>query len=255
MARKPRVHAKSNIYHVIIRGNNKQIIFEDDEDRNFFMYRLEYYKIEYKFKILAYCLMDNHVHLVIQVCSKSISAIMQALETSYVKWFNMKYHRSGHLMQDRFKSEPIENEGYLLTVIRYVHNNPIKAGLCSSCAAYKYSSYNEYIHKAKLVDSAICLAIMNKNDFVLFHQQQNNDICLELEEYSYRLITDREALNFLRELLSKHFIEKINSMDKKMRDAFIRKFRARGMSIKQISRLTGLSIGVISRQRLSSCIC
>ena len=99
-------------------------------------------KEKYDFDIYAYCLMSNHIHLLIKEEKEPIEQIMKRIATRFVYWYNVKYQRVGHLFQDRFKSEPVENDAYFMTVIRYIHQNPLKAGLCKDISAYKYSSYN-----------------------------------------------------------------------------------------------------------------
>ena len=122
--------SESGIYHVILRGVNRQAIFEDDEDSEQFLDILEGCKAVSGFEVLAYCLMGNHVHLLMRVGKEPLSTIFRRIASKYVYWFNVKYDRVGHLFQERFKSEPVEDDAYLATVMRYIHNNPVKAGIC-----------------------------------------------------------------------------------------------------------------------------
>ena len=152
MPRGPRKRSNSSIYHVIIRGINKQIIFESDDDRYEFLSRLKSFIDENKFIMFGYCLMDNHVHLLVQEIEDDISTIIKRISASYVFWYNKKHERCGHLFQERFKSEPVETESYLLTVLRYIHRNPIEAGLSKDILDYKWSSYKEYIQEPIITD-------------------------------------------------------------------------------------------------------
>ena len=111
----------------MLRGINRQNIFEDDEDREKFIQTLSQYSSE-EVKIYAYCLMNNHVHLLLS--DENLAITMRKICANYVYWFNRKYQRCGHLYQDRYKSEAIKNDSYFITVLRYIHQNPIKAGLC-----------------------------------------------------------------------------------------------------------------------------
>ena len=116
MPRKPRQKSALNIYHVILRGINKQIIFEDKADYLQFVNILMFYKEECNFKLFAYCLMDNHIHLLVEESDVSLDEIMKRIEVKFVRWYNKKYERIGYLFQDRYKSEPVNDEKYFLTV-------------------------------------------------------------------------------------------------------------------------------------------
>ena len=196
MPRQARKKSESGIYHIMLRGINQQQIFEDEEDSLRFLETLSKYKEQCGYKIYAYCLMGNHVHILIQEGKENLSLVLKRIAGSYVYWYNWKYRRSGHLFQDRFKSEPVEDDKYFLTVIRYIHQNPIKAGMCKNIDGYKFSSYNEYINKVNLVDIDFCLGIIDKKQFIEFNNQFNDDICLDITENDYRL-TDDEAMKII----------------------------------------------------------
>ena len=108
----------------MLRGNERKDIFIDEEDKKKFIKTVIQKKADKAFKLYAYCIMNNHLHLVIQEQKEPISRIIKKIATSYAYYFNAKYKRVGHLFQDRYKSETIEDEPYLLSVIRCVHNNP-----------------------------------------------------------------------------------------------------------------------------------
>ena len=120
MARKPRKKSESQIYHIILRGNNRQDIFYNDTDRLFMLSRIEKYSEQTNIEIYAYCLMDNHIHLLVGKANPNLSKFVQKLATSYAMYFNRKYDRCGHLFQGRFKSEPVETDEYFQTVFRYI---------------------------------------------------------------------------------------------------------------------------------------
>ena len=113
MTRLARNQSSTNIYHIILRGNNKQQIFLDDEDYTRFLNIVSGYKKRYDFMLLAYCLMGNHIHLLIKTDETPLSTIMKSIVVKFVYYYNVKYQRVGHLFQDRFKSEPVETETYL----------------------------------------------------------------------------------------------------------------------------------------------
>ena len=128
MARQARQQSQSGIYHLILRGINKQVIFEDHEDRGKFLWCLRYYKESGQYQVYGYCLMSNHIHLLIKEGQEPIATTMKRIGVSYVSWFNRKYERCGHLFQDRFRSRPVESDEYFLTVLRYIHQNPVQSG-------------------------------------------------------------------------------------------------------------------------------
>jgi putative transposase len=144
MPRLPRKYNDIGIYHIMVRGNARQDIFIDDQDKRKFVKTILQKRKEGLFKIYAFCIMNNHAHLVVKELEESISKFMKRITTSYAFYFNAKYERVGHVFQDRFRSEIIKNDSYLLSVIRYVHNNPEKANI-SNKEDYGWSSYREYI--------------------------------------------------------------------------------------------------------------
>ncbi len=145
MARKPRIHIPGGYYHVMLRGNGGSDIFFSDEDR-FHFYLLMQEGIErFGHRIHAFCLMGNHVHLVIQVREISLSRIMQNLSFRYTRWVNARQKRTGHLFQGRFKALLVDEDSYLLTLVRYTHLNPVRAGMVSDPIEYPWSSHAVYL--------------------------------------------------------------------------------------------------------------
>ncbi|MGI5879834.1 MAG: transposase [Syntrophomonadaceae bacterium] len=140
MPRTARKKSETGIYNIIIRGINRQNIFEDDEDRIRFLETLDRYKEETGCELYAYCLMSNHVHLLVKENDDGLSSFMKRVNGSYAYWYNWKYDHVGHLFQDRFKSEPVDDDTYFLTVIRYIHRNPLTAGMTDGLE-YAWSSY------------------------------------------------------------------------------------------------------------------
>jgi len=143
----------------MLRGINRQDLFEDDEDKQRFIETLKTYKEKSGFSLYAYCLMSNHIHLLLKEEKEPISLIIKRISSSYVYYYNWKHSRCGHLFQERFKSEVVEDDSYLLTVLRYIHQNPVKAKIIKEIEKYKWSSYNEYTCESKMVDTNYALAI------------------------------------------------------------------------------------------------
>jgi REP element-mobilizing transposase RayT len=145
MTRLRRVYFKNAVYHVTLRGNNKQGILGTDEDKKSFLSSLSKFKSRFGFKLHGFVLMNNHAHLVIAAeLIANISKIMQAVALSYSVKFSRKYSYSGHVWQGRFRSNVIENEKYALKCINYIHNNPVRAGLVKKPGDYFWSSYHFY---------------------------------------------------------------------------------------------------------------
>ena len=155
MPSRPREISSLGIYHVIFRGVAKQIIFEYDDDYGKFLTVLRKYQPICGYKIIAYCLMSNHVHLLIKPGEIPLDRIFQRIIPSFVYWYNKKYIRVGSLFQARFRSTPINNLSQFFTVIRYIHQNPIKAAICDHPSQYRYSSYKKYFDDDLIDDSFV----------------------------------------------------------------------------------------------------
>lgn len=188
MPRQARKVSKTGIYHIMLRGINRQRVFQDDEDCCVFINSIRKVKTKSKFELYAYCIMGNHVHLLLREKDEPVSLIMQRVCSSFVYWYNIKHDRFGHLFQERFKSEAVENDKYLLTVLRYIHQNPVKAKIVEQIKDYRWSSYHEYINKNSLVDVEFIHEFFSKekkrfiDGFIEFMNQDNEDTCLDYVE-------------------------------------------------------------------------
>lgn len=245
MARTARKRSEGDIYHVIIRGVGQQIIFEDDEDRFKFLRLLDDAFTEENIIILAWCLMSNHVHLLLKAPIERISKSMMKLESMYAHYFNQTHGRSGVLFQGRYTSIPIEDDVQLLTAIRYIHMNPVKT---LKKLDSPWSSYGEYIGKNKdaYCDRKFVLDIFGGIDaFKRFHEAE--------AEHSYSLprqrISEKDALFIAREVLGKINLYDLRSMERTERDWYLAKLRKAGLSISQISRLTSIGRNIVSRAK------
>ena len=245
MPRQARIKSNSGIYHIMLRGINRQQIFEDDEDREHFLETLQNYKEQCGYAIYAYCLMGNHIHLLLKEGQENLTQVFKRVAGSYVYWYNWKYHRCGHLFQDRFKSEPVETDEYLLTVLRYIHQNPVKAKLCKHAEKYPYSSMKEYLWCAELTDIDFVLSMIAKEQFIEFHREENTDQCLDIVD-NFRM-TDEEAKKLISKIAKCDSATDFQLLDREKRDIYIQKIHKKGVSIRQISRLTGISKKIIER--------
>lgn len=145
MGRRLRYHVENGVYHVMVRGNDKQDIFFDDKDYLKMLKLLTEGVERYEFKVLAYCFMKNHIHLAIQVGKFSLSTIMHSLNSRYTRYINFTKSRVGHLFQGRFRSILVDGDRYLGDLLRYIHLNPVKAGVVSYPSEYRWSSYRDYM--------------------------------------------------------------------------------------------------------------
>jgi len=191
----PRVQRKKgefSNYHIIQRGNERKKIFIVDNDKTRFLETLARAREKYDFLVYSYCLMDNHVHLLVNDNGNDISRLMKSINVSYVAYFNRTYHRSGHLFQDRFRSELIEDDSYFLEVSRYIHNNPIKAGIVKNPNEYKWSSYSNYMGEINdtygLLNTSKILTCFSENrkqavtEYSQFSCNETNKNFLDIEE-------------------------------------------------------------------------
>ena len=145
MARPWRIQFSEAVYHIVSRGNNKQAIFLDDDDRRDFLELLAQASERFQLKIFAFCLMTNHFHLFLHTAEANLSKAMQWLNTTYTVRFHLRHHRSGHFLQGRFKSVLVTDEDHWKMLSYYVHLNPVRAGLVENPREYEWSSYRDYV--------------------------------------------------------------------------------------------------------------
>jgi len=149
MPRHPRIHAPGLLYHLMARGNNGQRVFLGRGDYEAFLKAVQTTRERHPFFLYAYVLMPNHFHLLVEVGEVPTSRLMQALLTSYARWFNRAHGRRGHVFQGRYKAVVCDRDSYLLELVRYIHLNPVRAGLVKSPGAWKWSGHNEYLGTAR----------------------------------------------------------------------------------------------------------
>lgn len=255
MPRQKRQKSETGIYHVILRGINKQIIFEDVEDYKKLLGTIESYKKKCGFKIYAYCLMGNHIHLLIEVGSESLGCIFRKIGSKYVLWYNKKYQRSGHLFQGRFKSEVVENEQYFFTLLRYIHQNPVKGQIVKHVKDYPWTSYEAYMKGSGLCDTQRVIEYLSLDldkGRVMIQEMLNaltDEKCLEYDD-AYTM-SDANASTLIKELTDLERTKTIGELDQKERNLLLFHLKGKGITYKQMARLTGVTFSVI-KQVLSS---
>lgn len=259
MPRFARRVSSTGIYHVVVRGVNRQKIFLDEEDCHQYLLTLLKIFKEEGAVLLGYCLMGNHLHLLIYVHSVNIlSLVMKRIGTGYAWWFNKKYKRTGHLFQGRFKSEPVEDDRYLLVVIRYIHLNPVKAGLVRKPEAYRWSSCATYYGKRDYLtgltgtDPILSLFDAGKSEAIqdfrrFMGEDSSTDRCLGDDQPAVRP-NDSELQREIVKLLGNRPVGELQKMGRKERNLFLRRVKKiEGCTLRQIARVTGLGYNIIYR--------
>ena len=246
MPRKSRKKSESQIYHVILRGNNRQDIFYNDADRLFMLNKIEKYSEQTSIELYAYCLMDNHIHLLVGKANPNLSKFVQKLATSYAMYFNRKYDRCGHLFHGRFKSEPVETDEYFQTVFRYILQNPEKANMCK-CFQYKWSSYQFVMNETttSFVNTEYVFTIFqNKTSLKEFIQTQNSDLCMEYENVP--VMSDTRCSMIIKEKLKIDYPSQIKTKSHDEMKQALRYLKKIGMNITQISRVTEIPRQIVA---------
>lgn len=173
MSRTARQYKYASFFHIIVQGINKEDIFKKERYINEYLKIIKKYIEELNLDIIAYCIMTNHAHLLIRTDKiEDISKLMQKVNSLYARYYNyMENGRVGYVFRDRFVSEPIDSKTYLINCIKYIHMNPVKAGIVEECRKYEFSSFNDYVERLKksswdkedILTKGDCIEICNNN--------------------------------------------------------------------------------------------
>ena len=227
------------------RGVGRQIIFEDDRDREYLLGKIRTERTAFRATIYAWCLMDNHIHLLAQGDKASLGSFMRNVLSSYALFFNKRHERVGHVFQDRFLSIPVETDEYFLEAIRYIHQNPLDAGI-TDIRSYPWSSYHEYLGDADIAETEFALGMFESTEeFDLFNQTMNGDISLDLGGGARQSSLTR-ALFIAQEALGGK-IKTLKSLPRSERDGCIELLLEKHLSIRQIEKITGIGRGIIAK--------
>lgn len=214
MSRPLRINMPDLIYHVVNRGNNRQVVFTQDIDYEHYLGILKRYKEKFQFKVFAYCLMTNHIHLLLKTSkTETISNIMKAITIAHTRYYHHKYTASGHVWQGRFKSPIVSDDEYLLTLMRYIEQNPVRAGITASPEEYIFSSCraNLSIKKDSIVDKEDNPVLLGMSSSIEERIKQYKAFTLELlDEDKVELI--RKSLGGKNNFASEKFQEQINAL-------------------------------------------
>ncbi|WP_026508612.1 transposase [Butyrivibrio sp. MC2013] len=253
MPRKPRTLSSTGIYHIILRSVNQHIIFEEESDYQKFLFVLSDCKEKYDIDIYAYCLMDNHIHLLVYIPDDKLPSFFQSLGSRFVRWYNNKYLRSGHLFQERFHSSVIENDKAFLSALIYIHNNPVKANMCNYMSEYRWSSINAYYGaKNPLVNVSFAYQIAgSKSSLLHFFAKEatSSESSLFAEDHpeSNHFLTDEKALSIFKSITGLHSTSDVTYLPKVQRNNYVRALKGKGLTIKQIARIMDISGTTVKR--------
>lgn len=255
MSRTKRQYNDIRVYHIIFRGIDRQDIFLENKDKEKFLQILKDEKQKYYFELYSYCLMDNHIHMVVFDEKQQLSKIMQSIAIRYSIYFNKKYDRIGHLFQDRYFSKIVEDREYFVQLCRYIHQNPVKAGI-SKTEEYIWSSYNEYIDNAKIIDTKLLFNIFSTNlieakqEFIKFHQiiSQFEKEYKDVEIIDKLKINDKEAITIICDKLNIKNVKEILNLNNNIRNEKIAQIKKiEGLSNRQLARILGINRKIIDR--------
>ena len=247
MPRLARRVSSSGYYHVILKGNGKRVLFEMDSDKKKFLKLLERYGEKHDIKYLAWCLMDNHVHLLLLDSSCNMSKAMHDICGQFAKYYNHVNDHVGRVFQNRYTSYAIENENYLLDVMRYIHQNPLRAGI-SQTLDYPWSSYDDYIRGGWITSTDLILDILGGIDgFRVFCSQIDEDVLRKIERVIRGRMTDSEALELAKHILGDELFAKFDRLGKQDRNECLCVLYEHGIPEMQIARITGIGRGIVQR--------
>lgn len=238
MPRCARRVSESGYYHVMLRGNGRQVIFEDDADRRAFLEALGEVMSSRGIEIVAWCLMSNHVHLLLTDVSAQLSDAIHALTTSYAGHFNRRFDHVGSVFAGRFRSVPVEDDAQLLAAVRYIHDNPVKAGVCATPDEYPWSSYHEYVGEPWISSVETVLDLLSGVD-----QFERFSLAPRPTGYCFMpgaRVPEEDAGDVARSAIYPLTLADVKTVDGSERVRALSLMRDAGLSVRQIERLTGI---------------
>lgn len=214
MARKPRIEFQGAFYHVIVRGNQRRNIFKEKHEFFKYLQIIIDYKRSYKYYLYSYVLMSNHIHLLVETRDTPLSKIMQGINQRYTMYYNRKYKTVGHLFQGRYKAILCDRDAYLLSLMKYIHMNPVRAKIAEKVSEYQWSSHHEYAKKTEQkgmidVDQVLRMFSEGKAEARKLYRAYMGDQVSVKKEDIYRTVDQRilGEEEFLEEMMERHEIE------------------------------------------------
>ncbi|MBR2777137.1 MAG: transposase [Prevotella sp.] len=260
MPRKARKTSETGIHHVMLRGINRQIIFEQESDYRKFVCLLQDLITPVdelgnlqppRCTIYAFCLMPNHVHLLIKEKKEPLATIVKQVASRYAMYYNKRYEHFGHLFQDRYKSEPVNDARYFYTLLCYIHQNPIAGGLCRDVEAYEWSSWREYTGAPnRKSDFCAVSSVLSRMPLAELRDLINEPLpktCRVLEfDNRGESVTDEEVEAFLKTTYGIKPSD-LQNYAKDRRDQILKAAKDYGASLRQLARLTSIGIFIIRK--------
>jgi len=240
MPRLPKSKLNTNFIHVVTQGINREFIFNTQQQRCEYKKLMKKYKDEYHIQIIAYCIMGNHVHILVYVKDiKNLTKYMHRINTIYAIFYNKRNQRVGYVFRDRYKTQGIYYQKHLINCVSYIHNNPVVANICKNPENYEFSSYNEYINNPKLINPKYFNKyIADIKDFLKIHKSKNYIRYLDIEDKK------QVAILLLNSFLKDNNINKQQLIEnKKLLNKIIKILINNQISIRLISEILGISNG------------
>ena len=237
--------SESGFYHITTRSAGQIALFEDDDDRRFYLRFLRDARDESKARILAWVLMTDHVHIVADFGDSpgSVSDFMGSIDLRYAKYFNAKTKRSGTLFQGRFWSKPVLDDAQLVATVHYVHMNPEAAGL-APMRDYRWSSYREYAGTLWVVDTRLIFGLFGSFEAFDAYAGSPKDVVCEASE---NLLQDEDVLAFAIELAQVETSSELRSLPAERRNEVIRLMGEQGVSARKAARAFGIGASTAAR--------
>lgn len=296
MARQARDRSQLKVYHAILRGVNKQQIFECTEDYehfirilqrqcglpvetrpskikkgNSYLACLENGSEDMPFELeseeapsrhcylYAWCLMGNHVHLLLKESDEEIGEVMKRISSSYVYYYNHKYDRVGHLFQERFKSQPVEDWEYFVTLLRYIHQNPLKPHLVNDLKDYRWSSWNEYLGTADVIFTSVepvlsRISLTELNDLIvnpLSEVEEEGLIDVEVRPHKSGY-SDDDVWQLLKKYSGTSNASEFQRLPRPLQKHYLYMLHEEGIGPRILSRLTGVTYSVVQKATSAS---
>ena len=254
MPRAARQFSKTGFYHIMMRGINRERIFEKEAAKKEILHILAVKVRETDVGIYAYCVMDNHIHLVLKSEPQELAVFMKKLNGSFAMYYNREQRRVGHVFQDRYKSERIEDEEYFWGVIRYIHLNPAKAHLVKNAEDYQWSSMKDFLLGKSDVLAKEALALKQDNfkdnrSFLDMHKQEDLHIYLEVKEELDEM-KKAAGSQLIENILVEHGITtvmELREQEEALENLLGRLARELKLSYQEIAKMTGLSYSMVQR--------
>lgn len=252
MPREPRNRILSEFNHLMIRGIGHMDIFMDEDDHLRFIDTIKKFNEGRELKIHAYCLMSNHVHLLVQASPEAIPGFMKSIEVSYAQYFNSTHEHVGHLFQNRYKSDAIRSEQHLLTAFRYILLNPQAAGICR-WEEYRWSSARTYLMRDDdgITETSLIKDIIGGRYEVMGFVNSNATDSAKIAEpvLHGKRLTDNEALRVFQAISGLKDPLMMQGIDRESRNELFARLKKAGITVRQLERMTGINRNTIQRAK------